>query len=168
MTQDLLNEALVNITFSVMSAFGRWNTTVNGTSIETVNIYSFSRPEQFYLPYFIFLGLSLPALLLGFWSLRKNGVSAMDGSFIQLLTTMTGSRELERVAAGGCLGGWESCPTGLRDMKIRFGELKSWDEVDGVYKNEKFVRRAGFGTQDELVPLTQGALYGIVIGGPKS
>ena len=78
----------------------------------------------------------------------------MDGSFEQIITTTTGSSFLDQAAAGGCLGGNESVPKELRDLKIRFGEFIG-REAPGR------VRRAGFGTEDEVVALTKGARYGI-------
>ena len=47
-------------------------------------------------------------------------------------------------------------PKELQDLKIRFGELI------GVGDDGKGgTRRAGFGTEDEVVPLSRGTRYGI-------
>ena len=153
-SEEGLNQALVNITLSVMTAFGLWNTTTNATITQSINIYKFSKPPNLLVPYFLCLAVTLPSLVLGMIVLRRNGVSASDNSFIQLITTSTGSKELEKAAAGVCLGGAENASTQLKELKIRFGEL-----LDGQRKYG--VRRAGFGTVEETLPLAAGALYGV-------
>lgn len=125
------------------------------------NAYRFSKPESLILPYGFGLLSSLPFILLGLWALHSNGVSAIDGGFIQLISTTTGSKELKTQAAAGSLGGRESIPIGLQNLKIRFGELKNKTKYEVGGMGEE-VRRAGFGTEDEVAPLTKGANYGIV------
>lgn len=155
-TQDLLNEALFNITMSLIPNFGWWNTTDTVVTItEAVNIYQFSRPLNLIIPYFLTLLLAIPILAIGVFALLKNGVSAVDGGFLQLATTTFGSPTLERLAAGACLGGSESVPQDLKDLEIRFGEL-----VGCGSEGKEGVRRAGFGTRDETIPLTKGMFYG--------
>lgn len=82
-----------------------------------------------------------------------NGVAATDGSFMQLVTTTTGSAVLDRAAAGGCLGGNESVPTELKELRVRFGEIMG--------REGEVVRRAGFGVEGEVGPLRKGERYGI-------
>ena len=48
------------------------------------------------------------------YRLTHNGVSAIDGGFIQILATATASATIDKAAAGGCLGGEESVPKSLR------------------------------------------------------
>lgn len=155
-TQDMINEALANITLSMMYTFPLWNTTVEANITTYINIYSLTSPLNLYLPYAFCLALAIPFLLLGANSLRLNGVTAIDGGFVQILTTTTGNRGLEDAAAGGCLGGSENTPRELMDMKIRFGELVGQDdEID-----KGGVKRAGFGTEDEVVSLRKRTVYG--------
>ena len=85
-------------------------------------------------------------------SVRANGVSATDGGFIQLVTTTRGSKKLDKAAARACFGGDADLPKELLDLKIQFGEL-----VDDSCASTG-VRRCGFGTEDEVVPL-QGGLF---------
>jgi len=69
----------------------------------------------------------------------------------------SGSSTLSLAAAGGCLGGTESLPRELKDLKIRFGEfVTSRDEpsVGGV-------KRAGFGVEEEITMLRKGVKYGV-------
>jgi len=153
-TQELINDYLFNMTTSMMVAYGQWTTTANATKSTATNIYSFSQPLNLILPYFISLGLALPFILAGMLTLWKNGVSATDGSFMQLITTSTGSAILDRAAAGGCLGGDESAPQELKDLKIRFGEIIG-NHSPGA------VKRAGFGAEEEVTALKKGDGYGI-------
>ncbi|KAH8597659.1 hypothetical protein B0O99DRAFT_508321 [Bisporella sp. PMI_857] len=153
-TQDLINEYLFNLTLSIMTAYGQWKTTVNATQSISINIYTFSQPLNLILPYFISLGITLPFIFVGFLALLKNGVSATDGSFMQIITTSTGSAILDRAAAGGCLGGDESVPKELKDLRIKFGEIISRGDPGTV-------KRAGFGAEGEVTNLRKGEKYGI-------
>lgn len=137
-----------------MMSFGTWNTTANATTLHTINVYSFSRPLNLILPYFISLLLAIPFILLGGIALHKNGVSAVDGGFIQIIATSTGSAILDKAAAGGCLGGDESIPQELKDLEIRFGEIIDREEPGKI-------KRAGFGIGSEITALKRGDNYGI-------
>lgn len=153
-TADMLNEYVFNATTSVMAVYGRWNTTANATTFTTLNVYSFSEPLNLIIPYFLTLLVSVPFVVMGCLALMKNGVSATDGGFMQLITTNTGSAIIDKAAAGGCLGGDESAPQELKDLEIRFGEFVGRDEPGRI-------KRAGFGVDSELTSLTKGAKYGI-------
>lgn len=149
-----MNEYLFNMTISMMMAYGTWNTTANATQSVPANVYTFSQPLNLVLPYFITLLVSLPFVVIGCLALFRNGVAAMDGSFTQIITTSTGSAILDRAAAGGCLGGNESMPQELKDLKIRFGEFVGRDDPGRI-------KRAGFGVDGEVKPLEKGERYGI-------
>ncbi|KAH7391398.1 hypothetical protein BKA64DRAFT_710302 [Cadophora sp. MPI-SDFR-AT-0126] len=153
-TQDLMNEYLFNMTTSMMVTYGTWTTLANATRLTTHNVYQFSQPLSLLLPYFITLFVSLPFVVIGCLSLFRNGVSAMDGSFTQIITTSTGSATLDRAAAGGCLGGEESLPDELKDLKIQFGEFVGREDPGRI-------KRAGFGVKGEVKPLEKGGNYGI-------
>ncbi|CAG8953070.1 hypothetical protein HYFRA_00003265 [Hymenoscyphus fraxineus] len=152
-TQDVFNDYLFKITTSAMQAYGRWNTTTNATVFENINVYTFSQPLNLVLPYFITLFVSIPFIILGSYALILNGVSATDGGFVQILATTTGSAALDDAAAGGCLGGDENVAQRLKDLKIRYGEL--------VGRRPGNVKLAGFGIDNEVIPLTKGEKYGI-------
>jgi hypothetical protein len=70
--------------------------------------------------------LTLPVLILGFLALYHNGVTAIDGRFVQILMTTTGRTGLEAAASKGCLGGEENVPDELNKMKIWKSSLKMW------------------------------------------
>jgi hypothetical protein len=153
-TEEKLNEALVNTTLNYMFGLGWLNTVVSAEVQETTNIYSFAVRRNLLIPYFLCLAVSVPFLILATISMSRNGVSAISGGFIQTVMTTTGSRTVERMAAGGCLGGDENVPQDLLDLKIRYGELVEQRDAQGI-------RRAGFGTEDEVIPLDRSASYGI-------
>ena len=96
----------------------------------------------------------MPFLLIGFNSLRLNGVSAISDSFLQILMTTSSSKTLQKAAIGGCLGGEQNIPRDLKELEVRFGELVKSDERKSI------IRRAGLGTEDEVVPLRRGVAYG--------
>lgn len=72
---------------------------------------------------------------------------------MQILMTTTGSETLRQAAAGGCLGGQRNIPKELKDLEIIYGELRDGEKEGGV-------RRATFGTREEIVELEKGAVYG--------
>jgi hypothetical protein len=111
------------MTMSAMQAYGSWSTGVSATKDTAVNVYSFSASLNLIISYFLTLVLSISFIILGGLVLYWNGVSAMDGGFMQIIITSTGSAILDKAAAGGCLGGNESMPQELKDLRIRFGEF---------------------------------------------
>lgn len=130
-----------------------WNTTANVTQNDYQNIFSFS-PIPLIVPYACCLVVTAPFLMLGYSSLRSNGVPALSGGFVQTLMTTTGSEALRNAAAVGCLGGDRNVPRQLKDMEIQYGEL--YDERN----EEGDIRRATFGLKGEIVQLKKDALYG--------
>jgi hypothetical protein len=120
--QRLLNEALANITISSL-ALNKHFESVNGTSTRVFNVYHFENRLSFYLPYGLCLLFTLPVLVLGLLALHHNGVTAIDGGFVQLLMTTTGQTKIEDAIGAGCLGGEENIPNELKRMRVRFGEM---------------------------------------------
>ncbi|KAK5988841.1 hypothetical protein PT974_10335 [Cladobotryum mycophilum] len=159
-TEHDLNDALANITISAISDFGLWTSTVNVTERTAITLYSFSKPLHLILPYGISLLCALPFIAIGFQALRSNNVPAIDGGFFQLLLTTRGSPTIDRLAAGGCLSGEGNVPQALKDLKVRYGELIA----DSSSCEGGRVRRAGFGLEDEVVPLKRDYTYGYVEG----
>ncbi|KAF2731035.1 hypothetical protein EJ04DRAFT_567215 [Polyplosphaeria fusca] len=152
-TEHNINQALQNITIALMKLNSFWNTTTNVTQSNYQNIFVFS-PVTLIVPYACCLAVVLPFLLLGYTSLRSNGVPAISGGFVQTLMTTTGSEALRDAAAAGCLGGKRNVPQQLKDMEIMYGELRDEGKQDGD------IRRATFGLKGEIVELKKGALYG--------
>jgi hypothetical protein len=66
MSEDIPNDYLLNITISMLTAYGRWNESVNATGSTATNVYSFSQPLNLIIPYFLSLFVAVPSLVLGF------------------------------------------------------------------------------------------------------
>jgi hypothetical protein len=161
-SEKILNEGLANTTLNVMYGFGQWNTTVAANVTEITTVYVFKVRRNLIVPYFLTLFVAILFLILGIISMHQNGVSAMDGGFLQILMTTTGSMTINKAAAGGCLGGRENVPKQLLNLKVRFGELIEKDNSNAGGQTSQ-VRRAGFGTEEEVIPLNREIIYGNVI-----
>jgi hypothetical protein len=118
----MLNEVLANITISALSLNKHYEIK-NGSSTRVFNVYHFNNRLSFYLPYGLCLLFTIPVLVVGLLALQHNGVTAIDGGFVQLLMTTTGRTRIEDAAGAGCMGGEENVPKDLLKMKVRFGEM---------------------------------------------
>jgi len=145
---------LHNATLSTIS-IGLWNTTTNVAKGNFTNAYSFSGPRRFILimPYTACLLVGMVFVRIGLHSLFENVVAASNG-FLQIIQTSRGSVDLDYVARGGSLGGPDNVPRALKDIELVFGELKNAASDNGV------VRRAGWGSRCEVMPLTKEKYYG--------
>ncbi|KAI9648250.1 hypothetical protein NHQ30_002882 [Ciborinia camelliae] len=175
-TKESLNALLQNITLSTSLSYSLWSIPTNTSIHTTQNIYNFSQPLNLLLPYFLSLALSLPFLSLGLWALVKNGVSAEDANFTQLLCATSSlsssfpqengsyhnhsaGNTLQTLSQAACLGNRQSLSRPLKDLPIRYGELKS----SSVGNNAGDIRRAGFGLESEVRPLLKGQRYGVIV-----
>jgi hypothetical protein len=81
----------------------------------------------FFIPYGLSIGLSIPIIVLGLLSFytHNRGVSAINGGFLQLLTTTTGRTGLEDVVIkhSSTMGGYKNVSDELKAVEVRFGEL---------------------------------------------
>jgi hypothetical protein len=127
---------LVNLTIAAIS-LNLWHDVVGGNVTRLYNVYRFEHRLNFFLPYGLCMLLTVPILTLGLFALRHNGVSAIDGGFLQvLMTAATGDTAIERAARPGCFGGKENIPEELEKLKVRFGELTATDgEITGETKS---------------------------------
>lgn len=157
-TESLLNSLLANVTISALS-LDTWYDLVKGTENIPFKIYRFENKLNFFLPYGISLFLAIPIIGIGLLAIRNNGVTAIDGGFLQILMTTTGRTKLEEAAVQGCFGGEESIPSELKKLKVRFGELivdektLAGEEIASV--EAETIANAPRGTLDEVIPLEQ-------------
>ncbi|KAI9730399.1 MAG: hypothetical protein M1834_005909 [Cirrosporium novae-zelandiae] len=157
-----LQSLLLNITISMLTL----NQTHTPAAVQTTtfdNVFAFTHPLNLILPYFLCLAAALIFVIAGGIALLRNGVPASSNSFLQLLCTTRGSERLDKAAAGGCLGGPDNVPEELGKLRVRFGELVQRDG-DGMVQRDSegmVVRRAGFGTVDEVAPLKRSRTYGL-------
>lgn len=106
----ILKDIVANSTIAVMLGsipLKVTNATVDANTTTYHNVYSFSRPINLVLPYFLSLVRSLPFLVFGYFSLRGNCVAALSDSFLQLSVTITRGEELDRMVRPCELGGDE-------------------------------------------------------------
>jgi hypothetical protein len=134
MSDAILNEVLANITISALT-LDTWHDVVDGMDTRVFNVYHFQRYLNFFLPYGLCLLFTLPIVAMGLLALRHNGVSAIDGGFLQILmTAATGRTEVELAAQKSSLGGYESVPNDLKKLKVRFGELLALQQTPRLAK----------------------------------
>ncbi|KAI4616751.1 hypothetical protein J4E80_006026 [Alternaria sp. BMP 0032] len=144
-TEELLNNALTNITLSAIS-LGLWQETIPVTFTRYQSTYSFASPLNLILPYSIcFVAASIFAGI-AIYSLSRNGTPAADGGFLQIMTATRGNTEMERLVLRHDLTKLDKLPVELRNLKVRYGELVGAD-VPG------FEGRFGFGTAEETMGL---------------
>ena len=164
--EEILNSMLANVTISAINHFQLWPTSVNVTRQDLYTQYVWSRPLNLLLPYFLSLGVALPLAVLGYWSLRQNGVPATDNGFLQIAMTTRGNYKLDQLAMGGCLGGNHNESNELKNLEVQFGELVQPDrsrldmEPHQLGYHTTDVRLAGFAPKDEVAPLVVGKQYG--------
>jgi hypothetical protein len=148
LSAKVLQGLLQNITISLLTiANAEPGTEVTRTNY--ANKYKFAFPARLIAPYAAALAISLVIVVLGLWALAKNGVSANGAGFLQLLCTTKGSRAVDEAAWAGSLGGDNNVPRELKELVVRFGELRDRDSL-----------RAGFGVADEVCDLDKGRNYG--------
>jgi len=152
-TEDSLNSMLHNITLSTFS-LGLWDTSTDVVTRNYVNTYSFAGEQRYNMVvlYAVCLLLALAFVGIGLASLYENSVGASNG-FLQTIQTTRGSIALDVATRGSSLGGPDNIPMVLEDLELMFGELKE------PYGKEGAVRRAGWGTRDEVRPLVKGEYY---------
>ena len=100
-SEELLNEFLFNVTISTLG-LGAWHTMAEVNETYFVTLYRFSQTTQFYLPYALCIGITAAILILGMLALKKNGVAATDGGFLQVLMTTTGDTEMRKAVISSC------------------------------------------------------------------
>lgn len=144
-TEESLNALLINVTISALS-LNTWFDSVNVTDTRFRNVYRFSNPLNFFLPYGLCLGLTVLCIGLGLVALNSNGTSATDGGFLQIMMTTRGDTTMSRCVEGASLGGKENAPQALLNLKVRFGELIRENKTTST-------RKYGFGTMEETVVL---------------
>ncbi|BAE64006.1 unnamed protein product [Aspergillus oryzae RIB40] len=165
-SEEILNSMLANVTLSAINHFQLWPTLVNVTQQDVRTQYVWSRPLNLLLPYFLSLGVALPLAILGYWSLRQNGVPATDNGFLQVAMTTRGNYKLDQLAMGGCLGGNHNESAELKNLEVQFGELiqpnRSRLDIEPNHLGSPTadVRLAGFAPKDEVAPLLVGKRYG--------
>jgi hypothetical protein len=113
-------------------------------------------PAGLWAPYTISIALSLVFLIIGFHAMVDNGVSS-DTVFSRIMTT-TRNPTLDRLSVGACLGS-DPFPKELEKTKLRFGVLDEEQGGETVWVGGTRVEHCGFGTEDQVGPITKGKPY---------
>ncbi|KAF3008932.1 hypothetical protein E8E13_011326 [Curvularia kusanoi] len=123
---QMANDLLVNTTISALALSENFGN-VEGTETRVFNIYRFKNKLSFFIPYGLAIALGIPIIVLGLVSfhIQNEGISAINGGFLQLLMTTTGRTDLEDIVhkTSGTLGGYENASDKLKAVEVRFGEL---------------------------------------------
>ncbi|KAJ4339566.1 hypothetical protein N0V95_007756 [Ascochyta clinopodiicola] len=82
--------------------------------------------------------------------MRNQGISAINGGFLQLLMTTTGRTSLDATLAKGLgtMGGYENVSDELRKTEVRFGELIDADDAKKLLSSESRSARDDWHTDD--------------------
>ncbi|KAF2750250.1 hypothetical protein M011DRAFT_465029 [Sporormia fimetaria CBS 119925] len=156
-SEDSLNELLFNITISALT-LNTWSDKVEVTHTEYVLVYQFIAGLHFIIPYALCLALALVFVAMSLTVLHLNGVPASDG-FLQVFMTTRGNTSMSRAVGKGCIGGRHNAPEELLSMKVRFGELDESASSQRELSKTELIRRVGFGSVEETVPLKRGVAY---------
>lgn len=134
-----------NFTYSLLSLNGG-NTTVKVVDLTYRNYY-FYGPTSLLAAYMSALAVTIACVVVGFCSLRRNGVP-QNNSFSSFLMT-TRNPELDRLAVGHCLGS-EPLKGNIDKVRLQFGE------VEGANLQH---RHAAFGSKGSVTTLSKGEDY---------
>ncbi|KAB8223226.1 hypothetical protein BDV33DRAFT_228673 [Aspergillus novoparasiticus] len=134
-----------NFTYSLLSLNGG-NTTVEVTDVTYRNYYFYGRTALLGA-YMSALAATIACVVVGIFSLRRNGVP-QNNSFSSVLMT-TRNPELDRLAIGHCLGS-EPLKGNTDKVRLRFGE------VEGANLRH---RHAAFGSEGSVTTLSKGEDY---------
>lgn len=126
-----------------------WTNQGDVEALKGDNVYVFNERLQFFVPYGACLLVTAGIYVLGLWSLRQNEVSA-GSSFLQFATTTGASRTLHQVAEPCSVGGAENVSRELRDLRLRFGTLRSTQHEGDTESEHSRLLVAGFGTESEI------------------
>ncbi|CBF83110.1 hypothetical protein AN3244.2 [Aspergillus nidulans FGSC A4] len=134
-----------NLTYNLLS-LNAANTTVDVLDLTSRNFYIYDQ-EYLILAYMTALGVTVACIIIGFFALRRNGVSQRT-SFSSVLMT-TRNPDLDRLAVGHCLGA-EPLEKEIGKVLLQYGEIESPGQRH---------KHAAFGTKGSVVALSKGEDY---------
>ncbi|EOA86992.1 uncharacterized protein SETTUDRAFT_171288 [Exserohilum turcica Et28A] len=109
--------------------------------------------QNLWIGYAIVIAVTFAFMLVGAWSLYRNGV-ASDVLFSRIMVT-TRNPTLDHLSVGACLGG-DPFPKDLTKTKLRFGVLLEDDPKEGPLGK---VEHCCFGTVGETKEIVKGGTY---------
>jgi hypothetical protein len=118
----------------------------------TMMVYVYYK-RSLWIGYAIVIATTFAFMLVGAWSLYRNGV-ASDVLFSRIMAT-TRNPTLDHLSVGACLGG-DPFPKELTKTKLRFGVLVEDDPREGPLGK---VEHCCFGTMGETKEIVKGGTY---------
>ncbi|KAH7397453.1 hypothetical protein BKA66DRAFT_454381 [Pyrenochaeta sp. MPI-SDFR-AT-0127] len=154
--EQFRNIALTLITHDFLLVTSEESVPVHRTQYRVVFIYD---PVRLWLCYGPVIFLTLVVLLIGAWTIWKDGTTFSTG-FSRILST-TRNPTLDKISEGACLGN-DPFPKDLMRKKLQFGsvqeDVKLQDMRNGGGGYES-VGHCAFGDPTEVVPIRKGILY---------
>lgn len=121
-TSASLNELLANFSISALTQ----NTFFDNVPVdieEYRNVYHFADKVGFCVPYALCLAIALVYALIALRALRKNGMPAADGGFLQVMMTTRGDTEMERLVVERGPKSVEDIEGELAGLRVRLEEV---------------------------------------------
>ncbi|KAH7123927.1 hypothetical protein B0J11DRAFT_325563 [Dendryphion nanum] len=104
-TEATLNAFITSVTILALR-LQTWTSLAPVNITEYRTVWHFSEHMLLVLPYALACGFALILPLIGTWALLENGVPAVDGGFLQVMTSTRGRAEMEkRVVRHHVVGG---------------------------------------------------------------
>ncbi|KAE9991943.1 hypothetical protein EG327_010621 [Venturia inaequalis] len=150
MYEDLLLSLLADPQLNIGT-----NASVPCTRLRRVSKFKYQQ-TGLWVPYAIVIAISFVCMIIGFQAMVNNGVSS-DTVFSRIMTT-TRNPTLDRLSVGACLGS-DPFPKELERTKLRFGVLDGEHGGEEVWIGGARIEHCGFGTEDEIGPITKGKPY---------
>jgi hypothetical protein len=149
--QDLFEEMLITL-LSEPNLVAAQTQNVPCQKSRTMMVYVYYM-QSLWIGYAIVIAITFSFVLVGAWSLYKNGV-ASDVLFSRIMVT-TRNPTLDHLSVGACLGG-DPFPKDLTKTKLRFGVLLEDDPREGPLGK---VEHCCFGTVGETKEIVKGGTY---------
>lgn len=121
------------------------------TTMEYRNVYVFEDMVHFFVPYAVCSLVALVYVVVGIFALKRNGVPATDGGFLQIMMATRGRTEMEELVLKTGFVGTKNLPKELLDMQVRLGGMVA--EIEHVSGETEVRQLVGFGTMEETVSL---------------
>lgn len=149
-TTTSLNELLANFSISLLTQ----NTFYDNVTVDVEefrNIYHFTDKPGFFVPYALCLAIATVYAIIALITLRKNGLPAADGGFLQIMMTTRGNTKMERLVVEQGPRSVDEIKGALAALRVRLGETEFETQIGHIEGEEgrKVVKRLAFRTEGE-------------------
>ncbi|KAH7412328.1 hypothetical protein DE146DRAFT_642829 [Phaeosphaeria sp. MPI-PUGE-AT-0046c] len=145
-----LNQLLANISISMLTQ-NIFSDTVNVDVENFRNVYHFEQKVGFCVPYALCLAIAAMYSVIALFTLRKNGLPAADGGFLQIMMTTRGNTEMERLVVKHGPRSVDEIKGELAALRVRLEDVEFEDNGDAGDEGggRKVRRRMEFRTEGE-------------------